>query len=49
MSRSRRGALAHMLAALSPAAALLATASAALADWQDDLAAQLRWDHECVV
>ena len=49
MSRSCRGVLARMLAALVPAAALLATASAALADWQEDLAAQLRWDHECVV
>ena len=32
-----------------PAAALLATSSPALADWQEDLAAQLRWDHECIV
>jgi hypothetical protein len=31
------------------AAMLLATASPALADWQDDLAAQLRWDHGCLV
>jgi len=31
------------------AAALLAVASPALAAWQDDLAAQLRWDHECIV
>ncbi|HYZ26134.1 MAG TPA: hypothetical protein VE597_04445 [Geminicoccaceae bacterium] len=38
-----------MLARLSPAAALLAAASPALADWQKDLAAQLRWDHECAV
>jgi hypothetical protein len=28
---------------------LLATAGPALADWQEDLAAQLRWDHECEV
>jgi len=39
MSRSRRGVLARMLAGVLPAAALLATASAALADWQEDLAA----------
>ena len=49
MSRYRRGAPARVLAGLLPAAALLATASAALADWQEDLAAQLRWDHACVV
>jgi hypothetical protein len=48
MSRSRRIARQGMLATL-PAAALLATAFPALADWQEDLAAQLRWDHECVV
>jgi hypothetical protein len=38
-----------MLAGLLPAAALFATALPALADWQDDLAAQLRWDHDCMV
>jgi hypothetical protein len=43
-----RGARAHA-GRTGGAAALLATASAALADWQEDLAAQLRWDHECVV
>ena len=38
-----------MLIRLLPAAALLAMTSPALANWQDDLAAQLRWDHECLV
>ncbi|MGH6905473.1 MAG: hypothetical protein ACREIR_22365 [Geminicoccaceae bacterium] len=47
MSRSRPGMRGWMLA--RPVAALLAVASPALADWQDDLAAQLRWDHECLV
>ena len=36
-------------AGLLPAAALLVMTSPARADWQDDLAAQLRWDHECLV
>ena len=49
MSRPRLGVPARMLAGVLPAAALLAIASPALADWQEDLAAQLRWDHECVV
>ena len=49
MSRARRGVPERLLAGLLPAAALLAPATPALADWQDDLAAQLRWDHECVV
>jgi hypothetical protein len=34
---------------LWPAAVLIALATPALAGWQDDLAAQLRWDHECQV
>jgi hypothetical protein len=38
-----------MLARPLAVAALLAVASPALANWQDDLAAQLRWDHECLV
>jgi hypothetical protein len=37
------------LAGFVAAAALLATASPARASWQDDLAAQPRWDHECLV
>jgi hypothetical protein len=28
---------------------LLATSPPALAAWQEDLAAQLRWDHQCLV
>jgi hypothetical protein len=47
MRRCRRRA--RMLARLWPAAALFVTASPALADWQEDLAAQLRWDHACIV
>jgi hypothetical protein len=35
--------------ALSLTAALVAAASAARASWQDDLAAQLRWDHQRLV
>ena len=31
------------------AAALSVLAVPAFADWQDDLAAQLRWDHDCLV
>ena len=31
------------------ALALAALPAPALADWQDDLAAQLRWDHDCLV
>jgi hypothetical protein len=31
------------------ALALAALPAPALADWQDDLAAQLRWDHGCLV
>jgi hypothetical protein len=38
-----------MLAKPLAVAALLAAASPALANWQDDLAAQLRWDHEYLV
>jgi hypothetical protein len=34
---------------LLPVAALIALTQPALADWQEDLAAQLRWDYECVV
>ena len=49
MRRCRRGVRARMLAGVLPAAALLATTSAPLADWQEDLAAQLRWVHECMV
>jgi len=30
-------------------AALLLLAAPARADWQDDLTAQLRWDHDCKV
>ena len=39
----------RLLARLLPAVALPALTSPALADWQEDLAAQLRWDHECLV
>jgi hypothetical protein len=46
MSRSRLGVSTRMLVRLLPA---LATTFPALANWQDDLAAQLRWDHDCVV
>jgi hypothetical protein len=49
MSRSRPRTRRWVLARPGVAAALLAAASPALADWQDDLAAQLRWDHECLV
>ena len=49
MSRSRRGLPGRMLAGPLAAATLLALASPALANWQDDLAAQLRWDHNCLV
>ena len=31
------------------AAALIAFAAPAAADWQEDLAAQLRWDEDCKV
>lgn len=48
MSRSRRGVARRLPIRLLPVA-LLAAASPALADWQEDLAAQLRWDHDCVV
>jgi hypothetical protein len=34
---------------LSPAVILIALAQPALANWQEDLAAQLRWDHDCKV
>jgi hypothetical protein len=34
---------------LGPAALLIALATPALAGWQDDLSAQLRWDHQCQV
>jgi len=34
---------------LGGAAILIALATPALAGWQDDLAAQLRWDHQCQV
>jgi hypothetical protein len=34
---------------LGPAALLIAMAAPAQASWQDDLAAQLRWDHNCQV
>jgi hypothetical protein len=37
------------LAALSFTAVLVAATSPARASWEDDLAAQLRWDHECLV
>jgi hypothetical protein len=47
MSRSRRGLPGRLFAGLLAAATLLA--SPALANWQDDLAAQLRWDHNCLV
>ena len=49
MSRACRGRWTRLWGRLLPAAALLATSSPALADWQEDLAAQLRWDHECIV
>lgn len=49
MSRPRAKVSGKRLAGLLPAAALLVMASPARADWQDDLAAQLRWDHECLV
>ena len=48
MGRSRRDAARRILT-MAPAAALLATTCPALADWQEDLAAQLRWDHQCIV
>ncbi len=32
-----------------PAAILITLAQPALANWQEDLAAQLRWDHDCKV
>jgi hypothetical protein len=38
-----------MVGRVLPAAALLAVASAALAAWEEDLAAQLRWDYQCLV
>jgi hypothetical protein len=34
---------------LLSAAILIALAQPALANWQEDLAAQLRWDHDCKV
>jgi hypothetical protein len=34
---------------LLPAALLITLAQPALADWQEELAAQLRWDEECEV
>jgi hypothetical protein len=49
MRRFRLRTRGSTLAALSLAAALLATASPARANWQDDLTAQLRWDHQCLV
>jgi hypothetical protein len=40
-----------MWASVVSAAALELTvlSAPALADWEEDLAAQLRWDHECLV
>lgn len=49
MSRSRLSVPGRVPACLFPAAALLALAAPALADWKEDLAAQLRWDHDCLV
>lgn len=49
MSRSPMRMAGRPLRRLAVAAAVAAVASPALADWKDDLAAQLRWDHECVV
>jgi hypothetical protein len=48
MSGSRLESL-DALRKLLPAAILIALAQPALANWQDDLAAQLRWDHDCTV
>lgn len=41
----------RMWASVVSAAALELTvlSAPALADWEEDLAAQLRWDHECLV
>ena len=39
----------RMLARSLAVVTLSAAASPAFADWQDDLAAQLRWDHRCLV
>ena len=41
----------RMWASVVSAAALALSvfSASALADWEDDLAAQLRWDHECLV
>jgi hypothetical protein len=44
---SRRCRLAAMLAGAALTTAAVTPAQAA--DWQEDLAAQLRWDHECMV
>ena len=49
MHSSRLMAPGSMLAALLLTGALLAMASPARADWQEDLAAQLRWDQQCLV
>jgi hypothetical protein len=49
MSRSRLSAPGRAPVCLWPAVALLALAAPALADWEEDLAAQLRWDHDCVL
>jgi hypothetical protein len=49
MSRSRRRLRKRVLAGALAAATLPVTAAPALANWQDDLAARLRWDHDCLV
>ena len=49
MSRSRPRVPGRTLAGQLPAAVLLAMARPVLADWEEDLAAQLRWDHDCLV
>ncbi|HEX3209514.1 MAG TPA: hypothetical protein VHQ91_09060 [Geminicoccaceae bacterium] len=45
--RRRAGRLGAWL--VGPAALLIALAAPAQASWQEDLAAQLRWDHNCQV
>jgi len=37
------------MARLLPAVVVIVLAQPALADWRDDLAAQLRWDENCAV
>jgi hypothetical protein len=46
---SRRPAAETAHESTPPGIALLALGGPAQADWEDDLAAQLRWDYECKV